>query len=240
MATSDLLQSTYVDVVRSIKDFQGDDEPQLVAWVTRIMENNLRDRARFYGRQRRNPEVDSEEAPEPAGHDATPSVEAMQVENIAAVGRALAELPEEQRQIMQLRLIEGREYEEIAAMLGRSVGSLRMLLSRARASLTVRLDRLPVGFVGCWLPSRIRARLSGCCGRLGCHSTCRSWRRRGRRRMGGVAGSGRELARVMVVQRRLRGRCGGAVCLVGGFPGGMPWWLAGKLVGWRGERGVRC
>ena len=40
-----------------------------------------------------------------------------------------------------------------------------------------------------------------------------------------------ELARVMVVQRRLRGRCGGAVCLVGGFPGGMPWWLAGKLVG---------
>ena len=29
----------------------------------------------------------------------------------------------------------------------------------------------------------------------------------------------------------LPGRCGGAVCLGGGFPGGMPWWLAGKQVG---------
>ena len=47
----------------------------------------------------------------------------------------------------------------------------------------------------------------------------------------GVVGSGRDLACVMVVKGRLRGRCGGAVCLVGGFPGGMPWWLAGKLVG---------
>lgn len=142
MATSDLLQSTYIDVVRSIKDFQGEDAPQLVAWITRIMENNLRDRARFYRRQRRNPEVVADEQPEAAGSVPTPSAEAMQVENLAAVVEALAELPEEQRQIMQLRVIEGRDYEEIAEQLGRSVGSLRMLLSRARAALAIRLERM--------------------------------------------------------------------------------------------------
>ena len=43
MATSDLLQSTYVDVVRSIQSFEGDDPDTLVAWITRIMENNVRD-----------------------------------------------------------------------------------------------------------------------------------------------------------------------------------------------------
>ena len=74
MATSDLLQSTYVDVVRSIKDFAGDDAQTLVAWVTRIMENNLRDRLRFYGRQRRSPEVDQGEQPEVPGDINTPSV----------------------------------------------------------------------------------------------------------------------------------------------------------------------
>ena len=67
--------------------------------------------------------------------------------------------------------------------------------------------------------------------RAGCHSRRRSWRWPGLRRMVGVVGSGRDLARVMVAQGRLRGRCGGVVCLWGGFPAGMPWLLARKLVG---------
>jgi RNA polymerase sigma-70 factor, ECF subfamily len=142
MATSDLLQSTYVDVVRSIKDFEGNNERQLMAWVTKIMDNNLRDRLRFYNRQRRNSELNATPEKEMAGRDATPSFEAMQIESLTAVGRALSSLPDDQRQIMQLRVIEGREYEEIAKLLDKSVGSLRMLLSRARAALTVRLDQM--------------------------------------------------------------------------------------------------
>lgn len=142
MATSDLLQTTYVDVVRSIGEFRGDDADTLVAWISRIMENNLRDRVRFYSRQRRSAEEKHASPPELAADGRTPSVEAMQVENLAAVGKALAELPEEQRKIIQLRLIEGREYDEIAATLGKSPGALRMLLSRARAALTLRLDRI--------------------------------------------------------------------------------------------------
>ena len=142
MATSDLLQSTYVDVVRSIQSFEGDDPDTLVAWITRIMENNVRDRLRFYGRQRRSPEVDHEDVPDVAAGDATPSFEAMQLEHLSAVGKVLAEMPEAQRQIIQLRAFEGRDYDEIAAMLGRTPGALRMLLSRARALLTLKLDRL--------------------------------------------------------------------------------------------------
>ena len=141
MATSDLLQTTYVDVVRSIGEFRGDDPDTLVAWISRIMENNLRDRVRFYGRQRRAAEEDRE-TPDVAAGGHSPSAEAVQVEKLAAVGKALAQLPEDQRQIIQLRLIEGRDYDEIAKTLGRSQGALRMLLSRARAALTMRLDRI--------------------------------------------------------------------------------------------------
>jgi len=142
MATSDLLQSTYVDVVRSIHDFRGDDPDTLVAWITRIMDNNLRDRLRFFGRERRRNEQQHDEPIDGPANDPTPSFEAIQVENLAAVGKALTELPEDQRQIIELRLIEGCDYDEIAERLGRSHGALRMLLSRARAALAMRLDQL--------------------------------------------------------------------------------------------------
>ncbi|MCA8963506.1 MAG: sigma-70 family RNA polymerase sigma factor [Planctomycetes bacterium] len=142
MATSDLLQTTYVDVVRSIGEFRGEDPESFVAWIMRIMENNLRDRLRFYGRQRRAPEEQLDQPLDGPDKGPTPSVEAMQVEHLAAVGKALAELPEDQRRVLQMRVFERREYDDIAAAMGRSQGALRMLLSRARATLTMRLDQL--------------------------------------------------------------------------------------------------
>ncbi|MFK7742347.1 MAG: RNA polymerase sigma factor [Planctomycetota bacterium] len=141
MATSDLLQSTYVDVVRSIKSFEGDDPETLVAWITRIMENNVRDRLRFFGRQRRAAEIDQTEPPEVPSEGPTPSFEVMKVEHLAVVGKVLSEMPEEFRRIIQLRQFEQREYEEIATLMGKSTGALRMMLSRAMAMLMTRVDK---------------------------------------------------------------------------------------------------
>ncbi|MCR9245562.1 MAG: sigma-70 family RNA polymerase sigma factor [bacterium] len=140
MGTSDLLQTTYVDVVRSITEFRGDDPDTFVAWIARIMENNLRDRARFFGRQRRKGDQAADSPPDAVPGGSTPSFEAMQLESLAAVGKAIASLPEDQREIIRMRLIEERDYEDIAAATGRSPGALRMLMSRARAALTLRLD----------------------------------------------------------------------------------------------------
>ena len=51
--------------------------------------------------------------------------------------------------------------------------------------------RTAVGFAGCFWRSRIRTRLSGCCGLWESPSRLRSWPWRGLRRKSGVAGSGR-------------------------------------------------
>ncbi|MFO1076307.1 MAG: sigma-70 family RNA polymerase sigma factor [Planctomycetota bacterium] len=142
MGTSDLVQSSYLTIVERISEFRGEDTATFVAWVTRIMENNLRDRLRYYGRQRRAPEGSQDETFDAVADMPTPSAGVMRAEEHAVFHKALASLPDEQRQIIQLRLIEGREYDEIAGMLGRSPGALRMLLSRARAALTLRVDRL--------------------------------------------------------------------------------------------------
>src|SRR5271168_1939031 len=54
--------------------------------------------------------------------------------------RAIASLPEEQRQIILLVGLEGMRYEEVAKILGIPVGTVRSRLSRGRASLRALMD----------------------------------------------------------------------------------------------------
>jgi RNA polymerase sigma-70 factor, ECF subfamily len=49
--------------------------------------------------------------------------------------RAMARLPEEQRQVLLLVGLEGMRYEEVAAVLGVPVGTVRSRLSRGRETL---------------------------------------------------------------------------------------------------------
>ncbi len=49
--------------------------------------------------------------------------------------RAIAKLPEEQRSVVLLVGLEGMRYEEVAAVLGVPVGTIRSRLSRGRAAL---------------------------------------------------------------------------------------------------------
>ena len=58
----------------------------------------------------------------------------------ASVLAALARLPEEQRAVVALREWEGLDYEEIAAIEGVPVGTVRSRLARARAALRELLE----------------------------------------------------------------------------------------------------
>jgi RNA polymerase sigma-70 factor (ECF subfamily) len=51
--------------------------------------------------------------------------------------RAMARLPDEQRQVILLIGLEGMRYEEVATVLGIPVGTVRSRLSRARETLRV-------------------------------------------------------------------------------------------------------
>ena len=149
--TSDVLQTTYLNVVRSIDSFRGDDAESFAAWVARVLENNLRDKARFFERsKRRDPSTnrygnrsgDGEDVHERVADEQSPSQQVMQFEHLHLMSRAFDKLDDAQRNVLMLRLIEGREYAAIAREMGRSEGAVRMLVSRARASLALELDQL--------------------------------------------------------------------------------------------------
>ena len=59
----------------------------------------------------------------------------------SALGRAIAELPEDRRIVVVLRDIEGLSYEEIAQVLELELGTVRSRLHRARADLKEKLER---------------------------------------------------------------------------------------------------
>lgn len=74
-----------------------------------------------------------------ADERATPEVVAYGRELGRALGGALAALSPDHREVIVLREVEGLEYEEMAAVLGCRLGTVKSRLARARAALLARL-----------------------------------------------------------------------------------------------------
>ena len=70
----------------------------------------------------------------------TPSRELMAREAVERIERAVDALPEEYREALTLSRMVGLKRAEIAEVMGKSEGSVRMLLSRAQARLAELLD----------------------------------------------------------------------------------------------------
>ncbi len=72
----------------------------------------------------------------------TASRSAIRHEAVQAVQNAIAELREEYRQAIELRLIEGKSLEEVAETMNRSPRAVQGLVDRAKKKLRAALGRL--------------------------------------------------------------------------------------------------
>lgn len=120
----DLLQETWCDAVRLLGSLR--DAAAFPAWIYRI----ARDRAWRLLRKER-PETSLSEEHLPAAVEEP----AFRVEDAAAVHAALGELPEEQREVLVLRFIEGLSYEEIATITVAPLGTVRSRLHYGKEAL---------------------------------------------------------------------------------------------------------
>jgi RNA polymerase sigma-70 factor, ECF subfamily len=145
--TSDILQSTYLDVIQAVTTFAGDDLDDFVTWVGRLLENNIRDKRRFLDAMKRT--TARQETP-PDGslvarlgfERATPSAEVAFNEDLFLFARALDHLTPDQRQVITLRKIKEESFAQVAETMGRSEEATRKLLSRALTALVLEMDRL--------------------------------------------------------------------------------------------------
>ena len=135
---SDLVQETLLEAQRDFRQFLGGSERELAVWLRRILARNLADQLKYHQSQKRDV---GREQPLDAlieqAHEAlaaplsTPSGQAARREQAVMMAAALARLPEDYREVITLRHLEGKSFDEIASRLGRSAGAVRMLWMRA-------------------------------------------------------------------------------------------------------------
>jgi RNA polymerase sigma-70 factor (ECF subfamily) len=150
---SDLLQESLLHAAQHVRQFEGTSEEQWRAWLGRIAEREvLRQRRVHLDAEMRT--VAREQAlaaegsrsseagllPQLAGEQSTPSVAAMRNERAAVLAEALTRLPEDYRQVVLLRNLEGLDFPEVAQRMNRSDGAVRVLWVRALKRLRDELD----------------------------------------------------------------------------------------------------
>ena len=143
---SDAVQEIFLKVFRNIGGFKG--EAALKTWVFRIAFSELLNRLRWWRRRHRFATMSLDEQPNGTGigHSVpspspTPEQMLQSKEQETAIHQALGRLSKDHRSIIVLRDIEGFSYNEIADVLGVSIGTVKSRLARARSDLKKSLMR---------------------------------------------------------------------------------------------------
>lgn len=132
----DVVGETFVRVVRTIGSFDGP-EPAFRAWVFRIARNLAIDEARKRSHRREDPLPTEGLHAVGAGRAALGDVEreALELLERSHVEATLDLLTPDQRDVLLLRILGGFTIHEVAAILGRREGSVKMLQSRGLAAI---------------------------------------------------------------------------------------------------------
>ena len=133
----EVAQEVFLRVHRAIAEFRGDSK--LSTWLYAIASRVCL--TRLGAGERRFRREGEETLVQLRNGLADPAASAERSELEGALGRAIAELPEERRIVVLLRDIEGLAYEEIAEALALPVGTVRSRLHRARMDLKEKLER---------------------------------------------------------------------------------------------------
>ena len=140
---AEMAQETFLKAYRALKSFRR--ESAFGTWVFRIAVNTVRSRQRFRAVRPAEVSLQSAKSRDEGGsrnrmetleaRDPGPDEEASRAERRWIVGEAVAQMDEEQRIMIVLRDIEGRDYAEIAGLLECPRGTVKSRLHRARMAL---------------------------------------------------------------------------------------------------------
>ncbi len=123
MGPSDIVQQSMIRAVENLEQFRGETLDELRGWLRQILVNEARQMKRDLHAQKRDvahelPMTGSQTANPVVDHMPTPGTDAVQSEQRAEIHRALAQLSERERSIIQWRNWDGLTFSEIANRLG--------------------------------------------------------------------------------------------------------------------------
>jgi RNA polymerase sigma-70 factor (ECF subfamily) len=142
----DIAQETFIKAYRALHQFRGD--AQFYTWLYRIAVNTAK---KFLLDLKRDPTItqsalqssdDDDETFYP-GHESTtsetPETEFAAKEIAREVNAALEALPDDLKQALTLREMDGMSYEDIAEIMNCPMGTVRSRIFRAREAVSARI-----------------------------------------------------------------------------------------------------
>jgi RNA polymerase sigma-70 factor (ECF subfamily) len=148
---SDVVQETLLKAHQALDQFQGKSDAEMAAWLRTILANTLADALRRFQAGARDMALERslEAAVEESSsrleawlvaEQSAPDERAMRQEQLLGLAGALAQLPQDQRQAVELRHLGGCSVGEVAEQMQRSKEAVAKLLLRGVARLRELLD----------------------------------------------------------------------------------------------------
>src|SRR5271166_1482286 len=150
----DLLQEIWLEIHRKIALFRGGSEREFLSWVRRLIGSILANQVRHYigtkGRDLRLERALADELDQSSramngslvAPESSPSQQAVRREQAVLLADALQDLPEDYREVIILRQLEGLSFPDVARRLGRTEDSVKNVWLRALARLRHMLEDL--------------------------------------------------------------------------------------------------
>ncbi|MEM9365078.1 MAG: sigma-70 family RNA polymerase sigma factor [Planctomycetota bacterium] len=152
IGASDIVQQTMLQAVRASDQFRGESEPEYRGWLRQILVRQMCHLDRDLHRDKRD--VRREQSMQAAvdgsslrlegllaGGDATPSQHVAGRESVARLAKAIAGLPDAQRDAIELHYLQGLKLTEVAEQLGKTTGAIAGLLHRGMKQLRAEVQK---------------------------------------------------------------------------------------------------
>ena len=141
----DVAQEAFIKAYRALKNFRGDSA--FYTWLYRIAINTAKNHLVSNKRKVTESAVDAAEAEQYEGADwlkeyATPEKELMASEINTVVQNTISGLPDDLKEAITLRELEGLSYEDIAEVMDCPIGTVRSRIFRAREAIDKQLKPL--------------------------------------------------------------------------------------------------
>lgn len=138
----DVAQETFLKAYRALPNFRGDS--QFYTWLYRIAINTAKNHLAARARRPRQVDLENEDGERIDFTDVEKVIDTperlLATEQIkSAIMEVMAELPEDLRQAITLREVDGLSYEDIAEAMDCPIGTVRSRIFRARDAIDRRI-----------------------------------------------------------------------------------------------------
>ena len=147
LGASDVVQESMLKAYKGFEAFEGESKPQLLAWLRKILQNDLNHARRSFKTAKKRSvtneralQVNSSLEYPLVDPQLTPQSNAVVLEQSARLNNALSQLPDDYQQAIQLRSFQGLSFEDVGLKMKRTADASRKLWTRAILKLQETID----------------------------------------------------------------------------------------------------